>query len=115
MKRRADVGKEEKTSSHSRITASFKAGAIALAFLVIGYQSALFIRSAAVARLVSHRDVPDTVFVIDDDHKLSVSEILDGFLYGVQFEFFHISITSEFNITACCKIWSDLYFISYIK
>ncbi|MBR4228444.1 MAG: helix-hairpin-helix domain-containing protein [Bacteroidales bacterium] len=66
MKRRADVGKEEKTSSHSRITASFKAGAIALAFLVIGYQSALFIRSAAVARLVSHRDAPDTVFVIDE-------------------------------------------------
>jgi DNA uptake protein ComE-like DNA-binding protein len=60
------VGKEEKTSSHSRITASFKAGAIALAFLVIGYQSALFIRSAAVARLVSHRDAPDTVFVIDE-------------------------------------------------
>ena len=66
MKRRADVGKEEKTSSHSKITASFKAGAIALAFLVIGYQSALFIRSAAVARLVSHRDAPDTVFVIDE-------------------------------------------------
>ncbi len=60
------MGKEEKTSSHSRITASFKAGAIALAFLVIGYQSALFIRSAAVARLVSHRDAPDTVFVIDE-------------------------------------------------
>lgn len=60
------MGKEEKTSSHSKITASFKAGAIALAFLVIGYQSALFIRSAAVARLVSHRDAPDTVFVIDE-------------------------------------------------
>ena len=66
MKRRENVGKEEKTSSHSRITASFKAGAIALAFLVIGYQSALFIRSAAVARLVSHRDAADTVFVIDE-------------------------------------------------
>lgn len=66
MKRRENVGKEEKTSSHSRITASFKAGAIALAFLIIGYQSALFIRSAAVARLVSHRDAPDTVFVIDE-------------------------------------------------
>ena len=66
MKRRENVGKEEKTSSHSRITTSFKAGAIALAFLIIGYQSALFIRSAAVARLVSHRDAPDTVFVIDE-------------------------------------------------
>ena len=66
MERRKDVGKEEKTSSHSKITASFKVGAVALAFLIIGYQSALFIRSAAVARLASHRDAPDTVFVIDE-------------------------------------------------
>lgn len=70
------MGKEEKTSSHSRISASFKAGAIALAFLVIGYQSALFIRSAAVARLVSHRDAPDTVFVIDES--LAERLISDG-------------------------------------
>jgi len=60
------VEKETKASPRSRITASFKVGAIALAFLVIGYQSALFVRSAAVARLVSHRDAPDTVFVIDE-------------------------------------------------
>ena len=70
------MGKEEKTSSHSRISASFKAGAIALAFLVIGYQSALFIRSAAVARLASHRDAPDTVFVIDES--LAERLISDG-------------------------------------
>ena len=75
MERRKDVGKEEKTSSHSRITASFKVGAVALAFLVIGYQSALFIRSAAVARLASHRDAPDTVFVIDED---LARRVLDG-------------------------------------
>lgn len=66
MKRSKIVGKEEKASSHSRISATFKVGAIALAFLVIGYQSALFIRSAAVTRLVSHRDAPDTVFVVDE-------------------------------------------------
>jgi DNA uptake protein ComE-like DNA-binding protein len=60
------VGKEEKTSSQSRIPATFKVGAVALAFLVIGYQAALFIRSAAVTRLVSNRDAPDTVFVVDE-------------------------------------------------
>ena len=58
--------REKKTSSHSKVSASFKVGAIALAFLVIGYQAALFIRSAAVTRLVSHRDAPDTVFVVDE-------------------------------------------------
>ena len=66
MKGRKEAGKEEKNSTHSRIPATFKVGAVALAFLVIGYQAALFIRSAAVARLVSHRDAPDTVFVVDE-------------------------------------------------
>ena len=66
MKRRKDVEREEKTSSNTKISATFKVGAIALAFLVIGYQAALFIHSAAVTRLVSHRDAPDTVFVVDE-------------------------------------------------
>lgn len=57
-------GKEKK--SNHRLSASFKAGAIALAFLIIGYQVALFVHSAAVTRLVSHRDAPDTVFVVDE-------------------------------------------------
>lgn len=57
-------GKEKK--SNHRLSASFKTGAIALAFLIIGYQVALFVHSAAVTRLVSHRDAPDTVFVVDE-------------------------------------------------
>lgn len=65
-KRRGSEEREDKTSTRSRIPASFKVGAIALAFLVIGYQAALFIHSAAVTRLVSHRDAPDTVFVVDE-------------------------------------------------
>ena len=60
------MGTDQETSSHNRISASFKVGAIALAFLIIGYQTALFVRSAAVARLASHRDAPDTVFVVDE-------------------------------------------------
>lgn len=59
--------RQERTSPpRSKVSASFKVGAIALAFLVIGYQSALFVRSAALARLESHRDAPDTVFVVDE-------------------------------------------------
>lgn len=68
--------REKKTSSHSKVSASFKVGAIALAFLVIGYQAALFIRSAAVTRLVSHRDAPDTVFVVDET---IARRVLDGY------------------------------------
>lgn len=43
----------------------FKAGAVSLAFLIIGYQTALFIHRASVERVAAVRDHPDTVFVID--------------------------------------------------
>ena len=43
--------------------ASFKVGAIALAFLILGYQTALFVSRAARLRLEANRDWPDTVFV----------------------------------------------------
>ena len=49
-----------------RMEKSYKIGAIALAFLVIGYQSALFIHRAAVLRIVSNRDRPDTVYIVVD-------------------------------------------------
>ena len=75
MKRRKNVEREENASTHNRVSATFKVGAIALAFLVIGYQAALFIRSASVARLVSHRDAPDTVFVVDEG---LARRVLDG-------------------------------------
>lgn len=43
----------------------FKTGAIALAFLIVGYQVALFVQRAAQSRIVANRDQPDTVFVVD--------------------------------------------------
>ena len=43
----------------------FKTGAIALAFLIVGYQVALFVQRAAQKRIVANRDRPDTVFVVD--------------------------------------------------
>lgn len=42
---------------------SFTVGAIALIFLAIGYQTALFIHKAAVATVVANHDHPDTVYV----------------------------------------------------
>ena len=43
--------------------ASFKVGAIALAFLILGYQTALFVPRAAGLKLAANRDRPDTVYV----------------------------------------------------
>ena len=44
-------------------SASFKVGAIALAFLIIGYQAALFVTRASRLRLEANRDHPDTVYI----------------------------------------------------
>jgi len=55
--------KKEDPDKNKPSTATFKVGAIALAFLVIGYQAALFMSRAARLRLEANRDRPDTVFV----------------------------------------------------
>ena len=51
---------EEKKSAQNR---SFAIGAVAVVFLVIGYQTALLVHSAAVAKVAANRDEPDTVYV----------------------------------------------------
>ena len=43
---------------------SFKTGAVALAFLVLGFELAMFVHRAAVERVVANRDRPDTVYVV---------------------------------------------------
>ena len=48
-----------------RPSAAFRVGAIALVFLIIGYQIALFVYKASVSAVVAHRDRPDTVYVVD--------------------------------------------------
>lgn len=53
-----DFSRKDKPSS-----ASFKVGAIALAFLVIGYQTALLVGRASLLRIEAGRDHPDTVYV----------------------------------------------------
>lgn len=54
------MGKKNQKNSGS----AFKAGAVALAFIIIGYQAALFVHKAAVLRVESVRDNPDTVYVV---------------------------------------------------
>ena len=46
-------------------TSSFVAGAIALLFLIIGYEAALFVHKAAVLRIAANRDHPDTVYIYE--------------------------------------------------
>lgn len=48
-----------------RVSHSYVVGIISLVFLIIGYQTALFVHKAAVAKIVSNRDHPDTVYVMD--------------------------------------------------
>ena len=47
----------------SGLSESFVVGVIALVFLIVGYQTALFVHQAAVTEIAAHRDEPDTVFV----------------------------------------------------
>ena len=54
-----EEGKRQKT-----LRSSFTTGAIALVFLIIGFEVALFVHKAAVARLVADRDHPDTVYIV---------------------------------------------------
>jgi len=45
------------------VSAAFKLGCISLAFLILGFQTALFVHKAAVTKIVACRDHPDTVYV----------------------------------------------------
>lgn len=51
----------------SGLSESFIVGTIAIVFLIVGYQTALFIHRAAVMKVVADRDVPDTVFVYREE------------------------------------------------
>lgn len=57
------MSKEKK----SGLSESFITGVIALVFLVVGYQTALLIHNAALVKIASVRDKPDTVFVYQSE------------------------------------------------
>ena len=48
------------------LSRSAMVGVVAFVFLVIGYQTALFVHSAAVAKIAANRDEPDTVFIYEE-------------------------------------------------
>ena len=52
-----------KGKSGIRLSASFMTGTIALVFLVVGYQVALFLNRAAVSKVLADRSSPDTVYI----------------------------------------------------
>ncbi len=52
----------------------FKVGAVCLAFLILGYQTAVFVHRAAVLRIEANRDRPDTVYVYGRDIPLDAED-----------------------------------------
>lgn len=54
------------TRGKDRFSNSFVTGVIALTFLIVGYQTALFVHRAAVVSIAANRDEPDTVYVYRD-------------------------------------------------
>ena len=72
-----EEGKNRKTAKNEPLAASFKTGALALVFLLIGYETALFIHRAAELKLAANRDKPDTVYVYAGD-TLALSRMTAG-------------------------------------
>ena len=54
---------KEKDNKRSGLSESAVQGVIAIVFLLVGYQTALFIHQAAVMKIAANRDEPDTVYV----------------------------------------------------
>ena len=52
-----------KRSESKRPSESFILGVVALVFLIIGYQTAMFVYKASVMKIAANRDEPDTVFI----------------------------------------------------
>lgn len=62
-----------------KLSPSFVTGAIALAFLAVGYQTALFVHRAAALKILSDETVPDTVFVaVDEASAASRQDVVSG-------------------------------------
>lgn len=55
------MGRSEERKSG--LSESFIIGVIAIVFLIVGYQTALFIHQASVMKIAANRDHPDTVYI----------------------------------------------------
>ncbi len=70
------MGEERKKKR--TVSSSFLTGVVALVFLAIGYQTALFVHHAAGLKLLSNVDEPDTVFIYLDSASLSYNQSLQN-------------------------------------
>jgi DNA uptake protein ComE-like DNA-binding protein len=64
-----------KRSESKRPSESFVLGVVALVFLIIGYQTAMFVYKASVMKIVANRDMPDTVFVYQQPESATESTV----------------------------------------
>ena len=64
-----------KRSESKRPSESFVLGVVALVFLIIGYQTAMFVYKASVMKIVANRDLPDTVFVYQQPESATESTV----------------------------------------
>ena len=64
----------------SKLSESFVVGVVALVFLIVGYQTALFVYRASVMKIVSNRDEPDTVYIIQTLHDENTSSVSRGII-----------------------------------
>lgn len=67
------VGRDKQTG----LSESFITGVIALIFLIVGYQVAFFIHNAALVKIASNRDEPDTVYIYRESSEESLRGIPD--------------------------------------
>lgn len=65
-----------------KVTSSFVAGAVALVFAVLGYQTALVVHYSAVNKIIANRDHPDTVFVSEGEGSGQLAAGAGGGGYG---------------------------------
>ena len=68
------------------LSESFVIGVIAIVFLIIGYQTALFIHQAAVMKITANRDNPDTVYVRIPMSRDSTAGVSDSKASGAEAE-----------------------------
>ena len=74
-----------KDKEGKKVSASFATGVVALVFLAVGYQTALFIHHTAILQISANRDTPDTVYVYESgDCALQRPENMADGLWGAQ-------------------------------
>ncbi len=66
------MGEERKSKKKLEVSSSFLTGVVALVFLAIGYQTALFVHHASSLKILSNVDEPDTVFIYLDSDSTSL-------------------------------------------